>query len=170
MKHNLITRERLAHGFVLAVRIGLGCLFLYSSLPKIRQPYDFLSSIYKYELVGPKLGLLIAMVLPWVELFVGVCLLGSIFVGGALLVSVALGAIFTFVVGSALYRGLEINCGCFSASTVEQIGYSTLIRACMIALISVAAYIATISRRSYSSPAVCEQKRNRACLRFGMGT
>jgi len=54
----------LAASFALVVRIGLGCMFLYSSLPKIRQPYDFLASVYKYELVSPKLGLLIAMVPP----------------------------------------------------------------------------------------------------------
>jgi uncharacterized membrane protein YphA (DoxX/SURF4 family) len=152
MRFNEVLRQRLVVGFALAVRIGLGCMFLYSSLPKIRQPYDFLSSVYKYELVGPKLGLLIAMVLPWVELFVGVCLLGGIFVGGALLVSIGMGALFTFVIGSAIYRGLNISCGCFSASTVEQIGYSTLIRASMIMLLSMVAYVAAIMRRSDSSP------------------
>jgi uncharacterized membrane protein YphA (DoxX/SURF4 family) len=152
MRFNEVLRQRLVVGFALAVRIGLGCMFLYSSLQKIRQPYDFLSSVYKYELVGPKLGLLIAMVLPWVELFVGVCLLGGIFVGGALLVSIGMGALFTFVIGSAIYRGLNISCGCFSASTVEQIGYSTLIRASMIMLLSMVAYVAAIMRRSDSSP------------------
>jgi len=158
MKHTPITRQRVAAGFALVVRIVLGCMFLYSSLPKIRQPYDFLSSVYEYELVGPKLGLLIAMVLPWAELMVGVCLLGGIFVGGALLASVVMGAMFTFVAGSAMYRGLEISCGCFSASSLEQIGYSTLIRACMIALISVAAYVVTMMRRSDSSPTVSDQR------------
>lgn len=145
MKLDSITRQRLLAGFALVVRIGLGCMFLYSSLPKIRQPYDFLSSVYSYEMVGPKLGLLIAMVLPWAELMVGVCLLGGIFVGGALLVSIAMGGMFTFVIGSAMYRGLEISCGCFSAS--GAIGYSTLIRACAIMLVSIAAYIGVIAMR-----------------------
>lgn len=142
MKYRLITRQRIMVGFALIVRIGLGCTFLYSSLPKIRQPYDFLSSVYKYEMVGPKLGLLIAMVLPWAELMVGVCLLGGIFVGGALLVSIALGAMFTFVIGSAMYRGLNISCGCFSST--GSIGYATLIRACAVMLFSLAAYIIVI--------------------------
>ena len=145
MTHTLITRQRFVAGFALVVRIALGCMFLYSSLPKIRQPYDFLAGVYKYELVGPKLGLLIAMALPWVELMVGVCLLGGIFVGGALLVSVVMGAMFTFAVGSAMYRGLEISCGCFSA--VGSIGYATLIRACVITLVSIAAYITVIAVR-----------------------
>jgi uncharacterized membrane protein YphA (DoxX/SURF4 family) len=144
MKFNIRTRERLFSGFVLVVRLGLGCMFLYSSLPKIRQPYDFLSSVYNYELVGPKLGLLVAMVLPWAELFVGICLIGGIFIGGALLVSIAMGAMFSFVIASALYRGLNISCGCFSASNTEQIGYITSIRALGIMIISALAYLIQI--------------------------
>jgi len=139
-----ITRKRFMSGFVVIVRLALGCMFLYGSLPKIRQPYDFLSSVYNYELVGPKLGMLTAMVLPWAELLVGVCLVGGIFVSGALLVSIAMGAMFSYVIASALYRGLNISCGCFSASSIEQIGYTTLIRALVIMLISAAAYLSVV--------------------------
>jgi uncharacterized membrane protein YphA (DoxX/SURF4 family) len=147
-----VTRKRFMLGFALVVRLGLGCMFLYGSLPKIRQPYDFLSSVYNYELVGPKLGLLTAMALPWVELLVGICLIGGIFVSGALLVSIGMGAMFSFVIGSALYRGLNISCGCFSASSIEQIGYTTLIRACVIMLLSIAAYISVVTLRPQSGP------------------
>jgi putative oxidoreductase len=144
MKLKTIRRQRLQSGFTVAVRLSLGCMFLYSSLPKIRQPYDFLSSAYNYELVGPKLGLLVAMVLPWAELFVGICLIGGIFVNGALLVSISMGAIFSFAVASALQRGLNISCGCFSKSSTEQIGYITLIRSLVIMLISVVAYLSVV--------------------------
>ncbi|MHC4456275.1 MAG: MauE/DoxX family redox-associated membrane protein [Planctomycetota bacterium] len=143
MKFSVRIRKRLLYGFTLVVRLGLGCLLLYSSLPKIRQPYDFLSSVYDYELVGPKLGLLTAMTLPWLELLVGVCLVGGIFVSAALLVSIGMAAMFTFVLASALYRGLHISCGCFGAST-EIISYSILIRACVILLFSILAYIGVI--------------------------
>ncbi|MFC1738396.1 MauE/DoxX family redox-associated membrane protein [Planctomycetota bacterium] len=123
------------------VRLALGCLFIYSSLPKIRQPYDFLSSVYSYELVGPKLGMLIAMVLPLLELFTGICLVGGIFISGALLVSIAMATMFTFVITSVLYRGLEISCGCFGPSAKGMISYATLIRACIILLFSFIALI-----------------------------
>jgi putative oxidoreductase len=125
--------------FVLIVRLSLGCLFLWSSVPKIRQPYDFLSSVYNYELAGPKLGMLVAITLPWVELLVG-----GIFVGGALLVSIAMAAMFTFALAFALYHGLEISCGCFGASEAGPIDYSTLIRACVILLLSTLAYCALV--------------------------
>lgn len=127
----------------IVLRIGLGCLFLYSSLPKIRQPYDFLTDVYNYELVGPKLGLLVAMTLPWMELLAGICLLGGIFVGGALLASAGMAAMFTFVIGWALHQGLEISCGCFGSGT-ESITYITLIRAIVILLLSATAYLVVV--------------------------
>ena len=112
-------------------------------MPKIRQPYDFLSSVYDYELIGPKLGMLTAMALPWLELLVSLCLLGGIFVSGALLASIGMAGMFTFVLSWALYRGLEIGCGCFGAGT-ELISYSILIRALGILLISITAYLGVV--------------------------
>jgi len=147
MQSHKLIRQRMLYAFTLVARVGLGCLFLWSSLPKIRQPYDFLSNVYNYELVGPKLGMLMAMTLPWLELLVGICLVGGIFVSGALLASVGMAAMFTFVLASALYRGLEISCGCFSASDTGIISYSTLIRACLILLFSLAAYICVVILR-----------------------
>jgi len=116
------------------LRVGLGGLFLASSLAKIRQPYDFLSNVYGYELAGPKLGMLAAMVLPWLELILGVCLIGGIFVGGALLFCFILTCFFTFVQASALHRGLSISCGCFNASGSGLIDYTTLIRSLFLLL------------------------------------
>lgn len=116
MKVKITTRKKLVHSFPFVVRIALGCLFIYGSLAKIRQPYDFLSSVYEYELVGPTLGLFIAMTLPWLELFTGICLVGGIFISGALLTSIAMGAMFTCVIVSAIHRGLDISCGCFGGN------------------------------------------------------
>jgi uncharacterized membrane protein YphA (DoxX/SURF4 family) len=140
----LPSRERALAAFVLVVRLGLGFMFIMSSLPKIRQPYAFLGSVYGYEIIGPKLGVLVAMVLPWVELFAGICLVGGVFVGGALLVSMGMGAMFTFVLASALWRHLDISCGCFSSSAAGKISYATLIRAIVIMVVSAAAYISVI--------------------------
>jgi len=119
--------------------VSLGCLFVYSALPKIRQPYDLLHDVYNYEIVGPKLGLLVAMTLPWVELLTAICLLGGIFAVGALFVSIGMAAMFTVVIAWALYQGLNISCGCFGSGT-ETITYVTLIRAIGIFLVSLMAY------------------------------
>jgi hypothetical protein len=100
--------------------------------------------VYSYELVGPRLGLLVAMMLPWMELLVGVCLVGGIFLSGVLLASAAMAALFAFVLAFALYQGLDISCGCFSASGSDKISYLTLLRAVVILLFSMGAYLVVI--------------------------
>jgi len=144
MRLVLPKKGHIVSGFVLVVRLALGFMFIMSSLPKIRQPYEFLSSVYNYELVGPKMGMLVAMALPWLELFVGVCLVAGVFVGGALLASMGIGILFTFVLGSAIYRQLDISCGCFGTAQAGKISYLTLIRAIVIALASLLAYAGVI--------------------------
>ncbi|MFC1677270.1 MauE/DoxX family redox-associated membrane protein [Planctomycetota bacterium] len=141
-------KRQLFSAFLLVVRLTLGSIFIWSSLPKIRQSYDFLSSVYSYEIVGPKLGMLVAMTLPWLELLVGICLIGGIFISGALLIGSAMAAMFTFVLSSALYRGLEITCGCFSANA-GIISYSTVIRASIILFFSIIAYFTVILSRPH---------------------
>jgi putative oxidoreductase len=155
MRRNHIRICHLTRGFVLLARVGLGCLFLYSALPKIRQPYDFLHDVYNYEIVGPKLGLLVAMTLPWMELLVGICLLGGIFVSGAFLVCMGMAAMFTFVITWALYQGLDISCGCFGSGTAK-ITYLTLIRALLILLFSAAAYLSVV----FSAPRDTQEVRD----------
>jgi uncharacterized membrane protein YphA (DoxX/SURF4 family) len=141
---NTINRKDLVDLFLSIVRVAIGCMFIYSSLPKIRHPYDFLFSVYSYELAGPKLGMFVAMTLPWLEVLVGICLIGGVFVSGALLVSIGMAAMFTVVLSSAIYHNLNITCGCFGASSTEIVGYSTLIRACTILLFSIITYISSI--------------------------
>ena len=75
-------KKRAIKGILFVIRLALGVIFVISSISKLRQPYDFLASIYGFELVGPKIGLFFAIVLPWLELFVGICLIGGIFVKG----------------------------------------------------------------------------------------
>jgi putative oxidoreductase len=144
-KLHLPSKTQVVSGFVLVTRLALGCMFIMSSLPKIQLPLKFLSDVYGYELVGPKLGVLVAMTLSWLELLVGICLVGGIFVSGALLASAGMGAMFAVVLASALIRGLDISCGCFGMNS-GKINYLTLIRAVVILLVSGLAYMAVILR------------------------
>ncbi len=121
------------------LRAALGCLFIYSGIPKILHSFEFLSNLYSYELVGPRVGVLVAAVLPWVELVTGVCLVGGCFVGGALLLCSGMALVFTFAISWVLWQGLDISCGCFGSGT-EKITYMTLVRVIGILLASVLAY------------------------------
>jgi putative oxidoreductase len=154
--------------FLLVVRLGLGFLFITSSVPKIRQPYVFLGAVSGYELVGPQLGVLVAMMLRWLELLAGACLVGGVFVGGAFLVSTVMGVLFTFVLASALWRHLDISCGCFSTSLAGKISYAILIRAIVIVLVSAAGWAGVMllppGQQARSEPESEMQTHRSLCL------
>jgi uncharacterized membrane protein YphA (DoxX/SURF4 family) len=134
-------KYRFIDSVMIIARLAIGVIFIASSISKLLQPYDFLASVYSYELVGSNIGVAIAIVLSWLELFVGICLVGGIFVKGAILASIGMCAMFSLVLASALWRGLEISCGCFSSSAQNIISYWTLIRAVVLLLVCVAIYI-----------------------------
>ncbi len=139
------TRRRVREALVLFLRLGLGLMFLWSSLPKLQQPYDFLSSVYGYELVGPSLGLAVAIVLPWLEFLLGICLIARLFLDGALLLAGLLAVVFTSVQALAIVRGLDITCGCFASWGGEPVGSASLARAVLVLLVATAAYACRVS-------------------------
>jgi len=100
--------------------------------------------------LGPKTGVLMAMLLPWFEFILGVALIGGVFLNGAFLCSSMLGLVFAFAHTTVLYRGLGISCGCFSTSETQTISYGTLLRSLgflMASLIGwVTLYRSTVTR------------------------
>jgi len=103
--------------FSLGIRILLGGVFIYSGCAKILDPAGFAQAIAAYQLVPTIWGNLMALFLPWLELVCGICLItGWIARTSALIVMVLL-LIFMAAIGITLYRGLDIDCGCFGSST-----------------------------------------------------
>lgn len=120
----------LLSGAALAARLSLGLVLVYSGLQKLRLPYDFLSTVYAYEMVGPTAGLLVAAGMPWIEIVVGLALLGGIALAGAFGASVLLFSVFAVVQVHALSHELEVDCGCFGVGGGTSIVSSgTLLRA-----------------------------------------
>ena len=113
----LITSPLLAAVF----RWILGLIFIYASIHKIADPIAFSEVIYNYRILPDILVNFLAIWLPWLELFAGLSLIIGIWIkGGALIISI-LSMAFAIVVGTALFRGLDISCGCFYAYDTEEI-------------------------------------------------
>jgi uncharacterized membrane protein YphA (DoxX/SURF4 family) len=119
MKRAIVTLAWLA-------RVTLGLVLIYSGMIKIARPYEFLNSVFQYQLLGPNSATLVAAVLPFVELTLGAALLCGAFTLGAALLASILFVIFTVGQASALLRGLDADCGCFGA--VEKVGWASLLR------------------------------------------
>ena len=115
---------------VLFFRLILGIIFVYASWDKISHPIEFAKAIENYHVVPFGLENMIAMVLPWLELFVGICLILGIMVDGAAILCVIMNVVFIFAISQALARGISIDCGCFSVSAEggEKIGIQTIVR------------------------------------------
>lgn len=108
---------------VLIVRIALGITFVVASIDKIADPGAFAQSILNYKLVSLDVALVIATVLPWLELLCGLGILAGVLIRGSALLLFVMLVVFTALVVSALARGLDISCGCFTWDpTADRIG------------------------------------------------
>lgn len=142
------SKPALARRFVpVAGSFIVAAAFLRSSLDHLTNSYYFLGSVFSYGLVGPQVGTAIAVVLPLLQLLLGLCLLGRICAGGALLTCTALLLLFLSVQVAALVRGLEIPCGCFGAASDVPIGLKSLSLTGLLLAVAFVSWVATLQER-----------------------
>lgn len=111
----------------LICRLILGIIFLYAGVEKIIAPREFAVAIYNYRLLPDQAINLLALILPWLEVFLAAGLIAGIYVRGASLISALLFMIFALALTVNLVRGLDISCGCFGA-TSGNINWLYLVR------------------------------------------
>jgi putative oxidoreductase len=118
-----------ALGFLCRViDLGIGFVLLRAALAHLGNPYFFLSSIYDYQLLPPRAGEVVAVVLPHIELTVAVCLVLGWWRHAAALVAGFMLFGFSAIQSVAWARGLEISCGCFGPSSTETVGGWAVLR------------------------------------------
>lgn len=145
----LMPRLRATH-LLLVSRLALGCVLVAAAVPKIQRPYQFLETVYAYQLTGSVIGKLVAVGLPWAEMVAGCCLVLGTALGAAIGLSLTLSLVFVVAQTSALVRGLSIDCGCFSAGTASNpIGLASMVKSAGVLLLATCALISWL--RSVSS-------------------
>ncbi|NOY13915.1 MAG: DoxX family membrane protein [Deltaproteobacteria bacterium] len=100
-------------------RLLLAGIFIYAGVVKANDPIAFAGQIANYQLLPYAWNYLVAATLPYLELFCGVLLLLNKRVRPAVLVLFVLNLSFMLVLTSAIVRGLDIDCGCFSPSSEQ---------------------------------------------------
>lgn len=130
-------------------RFFLGLLWVYASHDKVLHPEAFAQAVYNYQVLPDAAINLTALVLPWVELLIGICLLAGLWLPGASVLSTALLAGFAGTLMFNLYRGLDVYCGCFSTQAAgEPANYLTVIRDVSFLAVSVYLMVAVLFSRS----------------------
>ena len=102
---------------VAATRVALGAVFLVSGCLKINETFEFLQTLAGYQLLPSGWEYPVAVVVPRLELLLGLFLIAGLFTRAAALGTLVTSLGFGIFVGSALVRGLDIECGCFAANT-----------------------------------------------------
>jgi len=97
---------------IILIRILLGAIFIYASYDKILDPGKFARDIANYHIVPFGLENIIALIIPWLELLIGIGLIFGVMVDGAALISGGLLALFIVLIAQAILRGFDIECGC----------------------------------------------------------
>lgn len=108
------------------VQIALGAIFVAAALSKIIDPPTFAHQLYNYRLLPGVLINPMALVLPWLELVVGLLLvLGLWRRTSALLIGLFL-IVFTAAMAISVARGNAVNCGCFGELTTRQLTHTQM--------------------------------------------
>jgi uncharacterized membrane protein YphA (DoxX/SURF4 family) len=109
-------------------RFGLAAVFLVSGLLKAVDPDQTYIAVRAYDVL-PDVGVeVVAALLPWVELALGLLLLAG--VGTRLVAALSAALLLVFVAGvvQAWARGLSIDCGCFGGGGAVEPGETTYVQ------------------------------------------
>ena len=94
-------------------RLGLAAVFLVSGVLKAVDPDATYVAVRAYDVL-PKAGVaLVAGVLPWLEIALGLLLLAGVATRAVAAIGAGLMLVFIAGVTQAWARGLSIDCGCF---------------------------------------------------------
>jgi uncharacterized membrane protein YphA (DoxX/SURF4 family) len=99
----------------LIFRIILGVVFIYASYSKILDPISFSDNIHNYHITPTAIENLAALIIPWMELIVGVFLIIGVFLEGTISITIGMLIFFIIILSQAVFRGIDLHCGCFKS-------------------------------------------------------
>ena len=121
-------------------RIVVGTIFLWASFDKIIDPAKFARDISNYHIVPLGLENTIALILPWLEFFIGTGLILGLMVDGSIIISSVLLITFNIMIAQAMARGFNIDCGC-GLKEGQLVGFEKLIENFIFILFSYFVYV-----------------------------
>ena len=110
-------------------RVLLGGIFIYTGLPKLLRPDEFARLVYGYQILHADMANLVGIIMPWLEVIVGLFLVIGILPQSSALVTGGLLGGFIVFGFLGIVRGLDISCGCFFPFMGdEKLGWDLVIR------------------------------------------
>jgi len=106
-------------------RLGLAAVFLVSGMLKAIDTDGTYVAVRAYDVLPKAAVAVVAGVLPWLEIALGLLLLAGLATRSAAVAAAGLLLVFVAGVTQAWARGLSIDCGCFGGGGVVDPGQTT---------------------------------------------
>lgn len=128
---------------VLTLRVVVGLWFLVLGAEKILHVGipTFARQVADFAILQDPWNLGVAYLVAWLEVVGGICLLSGWLLRGAARALVGLNLVFFLVNVQALYRGLEVDCGCFGS--LFELGYAPKLVLIAVQIVLLGLVIAT---------------------------
>jgi len=108
-----------------ASRVLIGGAFLWAAVTKVVDLSTFAEEIANYQLLPPAFVPWFAVMMPGIELVVGVLLVAGVWARGSAAIAATLLLVFIGALSQALLRGIDLRCGCFGGADVATWGTVT---------------------------------------------
>ncbi len=108
--------SEIAHAiFRWALRLALAGIYIFAAVPKVLDPWSFTHAIHNFRILPQPWIPPLAVILPPLEALAALAVVTGILYRGGLLCLTLLSFAFAAGIGSAIARGLDIDCGCFGS-------------------------------------------------------
>jgi len=107
------------------LRLILGGVYVYVAWNKLINAEEFAKAIKNYDMLPLQAINIIAITLPYIELFAGLFLIFGFYKKGSSAILGITLVVFIIALTSAYARGLNIDCGCGFTSTTQETSSKT---------------------------------------------
>lgn len=118
------------------LRLCLAGLFVYAGALKLLDPAGFAEDISHYRLLPEALVAPFALGLPVLEVVVGAGLLSRAYMKGAAALCALLLGVFAVAMAQSKLRGIDLECGCFGASTEARVSWGKVTLDAVLAMLA----------------------------------
>lgn len=130
------------NGIPVVLRLVLGGVLVWAGLAKVSEPALFALTVRAYNVLPHVFINSFAVVVPWMEIAVGACLLSGFWSRSGALAGLALLVSFGIAITINIYRGANLDCGCFGldgtrGSLNEALVQDLLLIGCSLVLLFV---------------------------------